>query len=194
MRKYKRENQMNLHALIDGIKNGNKTGINEAEAKTLLKEFGVPVVAETVVKDYREAVSAADELGYPVVVKGLGFALTHKTEQGLVHLNLSNPQDIQRAVEAINASAGDDLEGFLIQPQIKGKRELVAGLFRDPQFGPVVMFGIGGVFTEALADVTFRLAPITEIEAADMLSEIRFAGWRPAPDANRACTRRSGQW
>ena len=76
---------MNIRALLAGIKNMDKTGINEAEAKTLLKEFGVPVVPETVVADYQEAISAANELGYPVVVKGLGSALAHKTEQGLVH-------------------------------------------------------------------------------------------------------------
>ena len=164
---------MSVDGLIKAIRKKTKTGLNEAEAKTLLKEFGVPVVPEAVVTDYREAVSATNKLGYPVVVKGLGSALTHKTEQGLVRLNLNNPQDIQNAVEAITAAAGDDLEGFLVQPFMQGKRELVTGLFRDPQFGPVVMFGIGGVFTEALADVTFRLAPITETDAADMLTEIR---------------------
>ncbi len=164
---------MSVNGLIKAIRKKTKTGLNEAEAKTLLKEFDVPVVPEAVVADAREALSAADELGYPAVVKGLGAALTHKTEKGLVHLNLSSPQDVQNAVQAIIAAAGDDLEGLLIQPQIHGKRELVAGLFRDPQFGPVVMFGIGGVFTEAFADVTFRLAPITETDAADMLTEIR---------------------
>ncbi|MGD9226188.1 MAG: acetate--CoA ligase family protein [Desulfobacterales bacterium] len=164
---------MNIQTLLADIKNMAKPGINEAEAKTLLKEFGVPVVPETVVGDYNEAISAAGELGYPVVIKGLGSALAHKTERGLVHLNLSNSQDIQNALKAIIAAAGDDLDGLLVQPQIQGKRELVAGLFRDPQFGPVIMFGIGGVFTEALADVTFRLAPITETDAADMLTEIR---------------------
>ena len=71
------------------------------------------------------------------------------------------------------AAAGNDLDGFVVQPQIQGKRELVAGLFRDPQFGPVIMFGIGGVFTEAIADVSFRLAPLSEGDAADMLTEIR---------------------
>ncbi len=164
---------MDIPALLSDIKNKTKNGINETEAKALLREFDVPVVPEAVAADDKEAVAAAGEFGYPVVVKGLGDALAHKTERGLVHLNLCSPQAVQNAVEAIRASAGDDLAGFVVQPQIQGKRELVAGLFRDPQFGPVVMFGIGGVFTEALADVTFRLAPITETDAADMLTEIR---------------------
>jgi len=168
-----RRSKMSVNELIGAIRKKTKTALNEAEAKALLKEFGVPVVPERVVANYNEAISVAKKLGYPVVIKGLGSALAHKTERGLVHLNLSNSQDIQNAVNAIITAAGDDLDGLLIQSQIQGKRELVAGLFRDPQFGPVIMFGLGGVFTEALADVTFRLAPITESDAADMLTEIR---------------------
>ena len=122
---------MSVKELIGAIQKKTKTSLNEAEAKALLKEYGVPVVPEAVVADYNEAISVAKELGYPVVIKGLGSALAHKTERGLVHLNLSNPQDIQNAVNAIILAAGDDLDGLLIQPQIQGKRELVAGLFRD---------------------------------------------------------------
>jgi acyl-CoA synthetase (NDP forming) len=164
---------MNIRSLLADIRTRKKVGFNEAEAKTLLREFGVPVVKEAVVKDAQEAISVAGELGYPLVIKGLGATLAHKTERGLVRLNLNNPQDIQKALEAITAAAPDELDGFLVQPQIQGKRELVAGLFRDPQFGPVVMFGIGGVFTEAFADVSFRLAPISETDVAEMLTQIR---------------------
>ncbi|MEJ2222512.1 MAG: acetate--CoA ligase family protein [Desulfobacterales bacterium] len=164
---------MSVKELIDDIRNKTKTRINESEAKALLKEFGVPVVQETVAQDRQEALEAAGRFGYPVVVKGLGAELAHKTERGLVHLNLNTPRAVEKAVESISASAGKDLEGFLVQPQLQGKRELVAGLFRDRQFGPVVMFGIGGVFTEALADVTFRLAPLSEADAVEMLAEIR---------------------
>jgi len=164
---------MDISALLRDIKNKTKNSLNEVEAKALLKEFNVPVVPEAVAADAKEAVAAAAEFGYPVVVKGLGAALAHKTERGLVLLNLSTAKAVEKAVKVIQTSAGADLDGFVIQPQIQGKRELVAGLFRDPQFGPVVMFGIGGVFTEALADVTFRLAPITETDAAEMLTEIR---------------------
>ncbi|MEJ2731359.1 MAG: acetate--CoA ligase family protein [Deltaproteobacteria bacterium] len=164
---------MSVKQLTDAIRKKTKTRINEVEAKALLREYNVPVVPEAAAADAREAVAAADAFGYPVVVKGLGAELAHKTERGLVHLNLSAAAAVKKAVEAIKTSAGDDLEGFVIQPQIQGKRELVTGLFRDPQFGPVVMFGIGGVFTEALADVAFRLAPVSETDAADMLTEIR---------------------
>jgi acyl-CoA synthetase (NDP forming) len=168
-----RRPHMNIGDMMADIKNKNKTGLNEAEAKTLLREFGVPVVQEAVVKDEQEAIRVAGEMGYPLVIKGLGSTLAHKTERGLVRLNLNSPQDIREALKAITTAAVDELDGFLIQPQIEGKRELVAGLFRDPQFGPVVMFGIGGVFTEAFADVSFRLAPITETDVEAMLAEIR---------------------
>ncbi|MGD9413188.1 MAG: acetate--CoA ligase family protein, partial [Desulfobacterales bacterium] len=164
---------MDVKELIGAIRKKTKIRINEVEAKAVLMEYDVPVVPEAVAADAQEAVAAAESFGYPVVLKALGAELAHKTERGLVHLNLSAAPAVRKAVEAINASGGDVVDGFVIQPQVQGKRELVAGLFRDPQFGPVVMFGIGGVFTEALADVTFRLAPIDETDAVDMLTEIR---------------------
>ena len=91
----------------------------------------------------------------------------------MVHLNITDSKAAAEAVASIARVAGDQLEGFLVQPYIKGNREFAAGIFKDQQFGPVIMFGIGGTFTEALADVTFRLAPITETDAAEMLNEIR---------------------
>ncbi len=180
---------INVKQLMAAIRKGGKTVINEVEAKALLEEFDVPVVPEAIATDVQESIHAAESLGYPVVIKGLGGELTHKTERGLVQLNLGDPQAVQKAVEALTATAADDLEGFVVQPQIQGKRELVAGLFRDPQFGPVVMFGIGGVLTEALADVAFRLAPICETDVKEMLSEIRakalLDGYRGEAAVNR---------
>ena len=136
---------MSTKELIDAIRKNAKARLNESEAKTLLKKFGVPVVPETIAADAQAAAAAADNFGYPVVVKGLGAELAHKTERGLVQLNLHTPQSVKNAIKTIKTSAGDELDGFLVQPQVRGKRELVAGLFRDPQFGPVVMFGIGGI-------------------------------------------------
>ena len=146
--------------------------LTEAQSKKLLKSYGVPVVEETVALTIEEAVSQAGIIGFPVVVKGLGTKLTHKTERGLVKLNLHSAEEVESACLEIRKSAGEDLEGFLLQPLIEGKREFVAGLFRDEQFGPVVMFGLGGVFTEALKDVVFRIAPFDEIQAKDMMEEI----------------------
>lgn len=150
-----------------------KKALNENEAKEFLKKFGVPTIAETVATNPEAAVDAARQIGFPVVLKGMGSSLLHKTERGIVHLNLLNPQDVEIAAQRIVDEAEDDLEGFVVQSHIEGRREFMAGLFRDPQFGPMIMFGIGGVFTEAFADVCFRMAPLTENEAGEMLTEIR---------------------
>ena len=152
-------------------KQGRKT-LTEAEAKDLLKSFGIPVVKEISVKTGNDIDNAVKSIGYPLVLKGLGSRLTHKTELGLVKLNLKNKEDVHSAAIHIKDAAGDDLEGFLIQPMLEGKREFVAGLFYDEQFGPAVMFGVGGIFTEAIGDVVFRLAPLNEKEARLMIQEL----------------------
>ncbi len=147
--------------------------LSEFESKQLLAGFGIPVVTEILAKDGEEAVRAAIELNFPVVVKGHGAKLTHKSDRGLVRLGLSDAVQVREAAQAVFASAGSDLEGYLIQPMLNGKREFVAGLMRDPVFGPIVMFGLGGVFTEALDDAVFRAVPIDEREAETMLDEIK---------------------
>ncbi len=160
---------------IDLIRRARKEGrlsLNEAESKTLLSQYGLPIVEETVVVKERAAIAQARKMGFPVVLKGLGAKLTHKTDRGLVKLNLSSVEDVRRAYREIQASAGADLEGCLLQPLVVGRREFVAGLSRDSQFGLVVMFGLGGVFTEAIRDVVFRIAPITEVQARGMLEEL----------------------
>lgn len=164
---------MDIKSLLDEIIKNGKKGLDENLSKQILREYGIPVVPETVALTKDEAVKAAERYGFPVVLKGLGAKLLHKTEMGLVHLNLEGGNAVLKAADLISERAGDKLEGFLVQPQIKGKREFVAGLFQDKQFGPVVMFGLGGIFTEALSDVSFRVAPITEDDAGQMMNEIR---------------------
>ncbi len=158
--------------LAEAIKSG-LSALNEAESKQVLKTYGIPVINETVTSNTDEAVKAAEDTGYPVVLKGLGSTLLHKTDQGLVHLNLGDAGAVRKASAIIKANAGKELEGLLVQPFLKGNRELVVGMFRDDLFGPVVMFGVGGVLTEAFHDVTFRLAPLTEADASEMLDEIK---------------------
>jgi acyl-CoA synthetase (NDP forming) len=153
--------------------NNKKTALSDTEAKELLEKFGIVLAPERFVHQDTEVAIAARDIGFPVVVKGVGANLLHKTERGLVHLNLFNAQSVENAVQAITSEAADELDGFLIQPQIEGRREFVTGLFQDDQFGPVIMFGLGGVFTEAFSDVAFRLAPLTETDAAEMMEEIR---------------------
>jgi acyl-CoA synthetase (NDP forming) len=158
--------------IIEKAKSQKRKALTEAEAKEFLKQYGIPVVEEKAVKTSEETEIAAKEIGYPVVLKGLGSRLTHKTERGLVKLNLKNKEDVRSAALYIKEAAGSDLEGFLIQPMLEGKREFVAGLFHDEQFGATVMFGLGGIFTEAIGDVVFRLAPIDDNEARKMIDDL----------------------
>jgi len=165
------------------------SSLSEAESKKILASFGVPVVHEEVATDANHAAQVADKLGFPIVLKGNGSKLTHKSDRGLVRLGLSDAGQVRIAAEEIARAAGDDLEGFLLQPMLAGRREFVAGLIRDPMFGPIVMFGLGGTFTEALDDVVFRGAPIDKIEAEAMLDEIKAASllgeFRGEQPANR---------
>ena len=164
---------MEINKIIEKAKREGRNALNEAESKQALREYGVPVVAEFVAATPEEAAAQGERCGYPVVLKGLGARLTHKTERGLVKLNLGSREAVLKAASEVAESAGGDLEGYLIQPMIRGRREFVAGFSYDPQFGPVVMFGLGGIFTEALGDVTFRVAPFLESEAAQMIEELR---------------------
>ncbi|MHB8771600.1 MAG: acetate--CoA ligase family protein [Syntrophales bacterium] len=164
---------MSAAELIRKAKAEGRRALTEAESKEVLKAYGILVVAESVAATPAEAVAAADACGFPVVLKGLGTKLTHKTERGLVRLNLKDPQEVRAAAAEVALAAGADLEGYLVQPLVAGRRELVAGLFHDPQFGPVVMFGLGGIFTEALDDAVFRVAPLDENHAGQMIDELR---------------------
>src|SRR4051794_35089200 len=136
--------------------------LSEADSKELLAERGVPVLPERVVASADEAVAAANELGMPVVAKLCGAAIAHKTERGLVRLNLNDDAAVHTAATELLASAtADDGDvGVLLAPMVKGNREFIAGLADDPQFGKTVMLGVGGVLAEAVADVVFRLVPI----------------------------------
>jgi acyl-CoA synthetase (NDP forming) len=150
-----------------------KIALNEHESKKLLAEYGLPVVEEQVALSVESAAQVAETIGYPVVMKALGAKLLHKTERGLVFVDVNSKEKLEKAAGTILQEAGTDLEGFLIQPHIKGNREFVTGLFRDPQFGPVIMFGLGGIYTEALSDVVFRIAPLSKADALEMIGEIR---------------------
>lgn len=175
---------------IDQIKSKHGTTLTEAESKKLLSRYGIPVVEEIVVLSEEEAAAQSGVMRFPVVLKAMGEKLTHKTERGLVKVNLKSTTEVRQAFRDLKASAGEDWEACLLQPFVQGKREFTAGLFRDPQFGPVVMFGLGGVFTEALKDVVFRIAPVDRSQAASMLEEIKakelLSAFRGETAANRA--------
>ena len=154
-------------------RDGELRSLSEFESRNILESYGIPVVATTLVTTRQEAVEAAAATGYPVVLKGCSADLTHKSEAGAVKLNLTTSAEVASAFTAIETAAAGMLDGILVQPQIRGSRELVAGMIRDPQFGPCVMFGLGGIFTEILDDVCFRIAPLQERDALAMMDSIR---------------------
>ncbi|MCU0847071.1 MAG: acetate--CoA ligase family protein [Spirochaetes bacterium] len=153
------------------ISKGQKA-LSEYESKLVIKNAGVIITREGLAETKEKAVSLAEEIGFPIALKGSSDKLTHKTEMGMVKLNLSSREDVSRAFDEIKGS-GIEMDAVLVQEMIKGDREFVIGLTRDPQFGPCVMFGLGGIFTEALRDVSFRVAPITDGDAEEMIDEIK---------------------
>jgi acyl-CoA synthetase (NDP forming) len=155
------------------LKQSDPVSLNEHLSKSLLKQYGIPIVEEHLVSDAEQAVQAARSLQYPVVVKGIGSRLQHKTELGLVYLHLNDDQAVRLAAREIRQKAGDRLDGLLVQPYIAGQRELMAGLFLDPQFGPVVLLGLGGVLAEALDDVVMGIAPLSRADAMQMVLQIK---------------------
>ena len=149
--------------------------LSESDSKDLLRTYGVPFAAERKVIDVESAVSAASDLGYPVVVKLGGDAIAHKTERGLVRLRLADESSVRDAARSLLAAATPD-DGevhLLVAPMVAGNREFIAGVLVDQQFGPTVMLGLGGVLAEAVRDVVFRPAPVTEVEAARMVADLR---------------------
>ncbi len=147
--------------------------LSENESKEVLAAYNIPVTREIPVKSVDELLKATKEIGYPLVLKGCSADISHKTEKGLVRMDIRNDKEAQAAFEEIMSDI-DDLDGMvLVQELIKGKRELVVGLTRDPQFGPCVMFGLGGIFTEILKDISFRIAPLEKRDAMEMMQEIK---------------------
>ncbi len=148
--------------------------LSEAESKALVAAHGIPVPDERIVPDAAAAVAAADAIGYPVVVKLNGDAIAHKTERGLVRLDLADVAAVERAGTDLLAAAttADGAVSLLVAPMLRGNRELIAGLHHDEQFGMTVMLGVGGILAEAVADVAFRLVPLTPVDAEDLIDDL----------------------
>ena len=149
--------------------------LSEAASKEILRGYGVPFALEAVTHSPQEAADAAERIGFPVVVKLGGDAIAHKTERGLVRLRLNSADEVRTASADLLAKAKpeDGEVHLLVAEMVSGGRELIAGVLVDPQFGPTIMLGIGGVLAEAIADVTFRPAPVTERQAHDMIDSLR---------------------
>ena len=165
----------------------------EPEAKTVCAEYGIPVTKFTVAKTEDEAVKFADELGYPVVLKIVSPDIIHKFDVGGVVLNLKDSSEVREAYKKILNNVKKHkpkakIKGILVQEMAPESTEIIIGATKDPQFGPALMFGLGGIFVEILKDVTFRIAPINEQDAREMITEVKaypiLKGYRNQPPAD----------
>jgi succinyl-CoA synthetase beta subunit len=159
--------------MIDKAVKAGRTSLSEYESKQVLASYGIPVTREILVQRSEALLKAVHEIGYPLVVKGCSPEATHKTERGLIRTDVRNDQEALDAYKAISAAMTGSDAAVLVQEMVDGKRELVIGMTREPQFGPCVMFGLGGIFTEILDDVAFRVAPLQKRDAFAMMSEIK---------------------
>ena len=156
----------------NALRKGRKT-LSEYESKQVLAAYDIPVTKEILIKDKNNLEKAIRKIGFPLVMKGCSAEIAHKTEKGLIHVDIRTVKEAKKAFSEIMAGMKGFDGGVLVQEMIKGRRELVMGLTRDPQFGPCVMFGLGGIFTEILRDVSFRRAPLEKRDAQDMMREIK---------------------
>jgi acyl-CoA synthetase (NDP forming) len=163
------------HSLKELVNQANRKGakiLNEYESKKWLRALGLKVVKEVAVKDLDAAIKSANGMGYPVVLKGTVEGQVHKTEGGLVKLNLMNADQVRSAYQEM-LTVKPKPRSFLIQPMLSGDLELIAGIVRDSQFGPAVMLGLGGIWAEAYRDVVFRLPPLNQEAVIEMISELK---------------------
>jgi acyl-CoA synthetase (NDP forming) len=166
--------------------------LTEVESKELLKKAGIPVVEAKLARSKKEAVAISKEMGFPVVLKISSPDVVHKSDSGGVKLKLANAAQVGKAYSEIVSSIKKaypeaQIEGVSVQRMAPPGVEVIVGMSKDPQFGPVLMFGLGGILVEVLKDVSFRIVPVTERDAREMIQEIKgypvlqgYRGQKPA--------------
>ena len=166
--------------------------LTEVESKELLKKAGIPIVEAKLARSNKEAVSLSKEMGFPVVLKISSPDVIHKSDSGGVKLGLANATQVGKAYNEIISSIKKtypkaEIQGVSVQPMAPPGVEVIVGMSKDPQFGPVLMFGLGGILVEVLKDVSFRIVPVTERDAREMIREIKgypilegYRGQKPA--------------
>lgn len=179
--------------ILESVMEEGRKILLENEAKKVCMEYGIPVTRFKLAKNEVEAVEAAGGIGYPVVLKIVSPDIVHKSDVGGVMLNLKNSGEVQNAyrkiLENVNAKKKEaKIIGVLVQEMAPPSTEVIVGAVKDPQFGHALMFGLGGVFVEVLKDVTFRIAPINETDAREMITEVKayplLNGYRNMPPAD----------
>jgi len=182
-----------ISKIFDKVKKEGRKFLLESEAKTVCRAYGIPVTDFEVAKNGAEAVEFAQKIGYPVVLKIVSPDVIHKSDVGGVIVNIKDAENVQKAYEQIMDSVkkhkpNAKIVGVLVQEMAPQSTEVIVGATKDPQFGPTLMFGLGGIFVEILKDVTFRIAPITEDEAREMITAVKayplLKGYRNTPPAD----------
>ncbi len=164
--------------IIARAKQAGLTNLSQTDAMSLLSAYGLPAIKTEFARTRQQAVTLAKKVGLPVAMKIVSPDVVHKTDIGAVKLDLNSDQDVGAAFEEIlknvkTNSPGARIEGVLLQNYVTGGTETIIGIHRDPKFGPMLMFGLGGIYVEAYRDVSFRLAPIRELGARNMIQQIR---------------------
>jgi acetyltransferase len=168
--------------LLNAVRRQGRCDLTPQEAQRLLECYGIPVAHSAVAKDGNELGEIAQRARYPVVLKAVAPGLIHKTEVGGVKLDVHTPEELiaaaQKMTEEVTrrhppSASAEGQMGFLVQEYVRGGREVIVGMTHDPKFGPLVMFGLGGIYVETFSDVVFRVPPITDLEAREMIRQIR---------------------
>jgi acetyltransferase len=168
--------------LLNEVRRQGRSDLTPAEAQRLLECYGIPVAQSAVAKDAKELEEVAQRVRYPAVLKAVAPGLVHKTEAGGVRLDVHTPEELLAAARKMTeeverrlppAALAEGQIGFLVQEYVRGGREVIVGMTHDPKFGPLVMFGLGGIYVETFNDVVFRVPPITDLEAQEMIRQIR---------------------
>mgnify|MGYP005848474725 CR=1 FL=1 len=167
-----------VRKVFASVRQSGRLSIGETESRAILEAYGIPIAKSELAATAEEAVRSAERFGYPVVLKIASPDILHKTDIGGVKINLNSTADVRDAFDLIVYRAtrympNAEIWGCLVQQQVKAGREVILGMSRDPQFGPLLLFGLGGIYVEALKDVTFRVAPIGQRAALEMTQEIR---------------------
>jgi acyl-CoA synthetase (NDP forming) len=179
-----------IEAILDGAEARGQAALSEYDSKRVLAAYGVAVTPEALVTDRSALADAARRIGYPVALKACSHTLPHKSDRGLVRLNVPDDDGLLRAASDLDEALGNmPIDGLLVQHMVSSKRELIIGGLRDPYFGPCVMLGLGGIAVEVLDDVAFRVAPLDDRDALEMLDELRarkiFDAFRGEPAIDR---------
>jgi acyl-CoA synthetase (NDP forming) len=165
-------------SIIDQVRKEGRFLLTEFESKRLLKQAGIPVVETKLAKTPKEAVSFSQKMGFPVALKIASPDVIHKSDSGGVKLSLSNAAEVKKAYDEILKKVRKRypkaaVHGVSVQKMVRPGTEVIVGTTKDPQFGPVIMFGLGGVFVELLKDVSFRIVPLKRKDAQEMIQEIK---------------------